>query len=94
MAKAIWNGEVIAESNDTIFLEGSYCFPPESVKKELLVEAEFHTTCPWKGEASYYDIRINDQTKENAAWSYPHPKSAASHIKNYFAFWRGVEIEI
>lgn len=90
--KAIWNNEVIAESNQTIVIEGNHYFPPGSVKIDSFVESSTHTTCPWKGEASYYDIVIDDKVNKDAAWFYPEPKEAAKEIKNYVAFWRGVNI--
>lgn len=92
MIKAIWNGEVIAESNKTIIVEGNHYFPPEDIRKDLLVESDHHTRCPWKGEASYYNIRVEGKTNEIAAWYYSAPSVAANHIKDYVAFWRGVEI--
>lgn len=90
--KAIWNGTVIAESNDTIVVENNYYFPPQAVKKEYLKPSETHTTCPWKGEASYYTIEVEGKTNNDAAWFYPNPKPKAKDLKNYIAFWRGVEI--
>lgn len=93
MAKAIWNNTIIAESDNTIEIEGNQYFPPESINKEYYIPTNKHTTCPWKGEASYYTIRIGDSENENGAWYYPEPKDAASEIKNYVAFWNGVKIE-
>ncbi len=90
--KAIWNDEIIAESNNTIILEGNHYFPEDSVRKEYLKESSTHTTCPWKGEASYYSIKINDSINEDAAWYYPQPSDLAKQIKNYIAFWKGVEV--
>jgi uncharacterized protein (DUF427 family) len=94
MTKATWNGQVIAESNKTIVVEGNHYFPPESLKKEFFKPSETTSTCPWKGEASYYDIEVNNNTNEGAAWYYPEPKEEADKlgIKNYVAFWAGVEI--
>jgi len=91
--KAIWNNTVIAESNDTIVVEGNHYFPPQSVNKELLKESVTHTHCPWKGEASYYTIQASGQENKDAAWYYPSPKDAAKEIKGYVAFWRGVKVE-
>ncbi len=91
--KAIWNNEVIAESNDTIVVEGNHYFPLEAVKKEFLQPSLTHTTCPWKGKASYYSIEVDGNVNENAAWYYPEPKEAAKQIKDRIAFWRGVTIE-
>ncbi len=90
--KAIWNDAVIAESNETISLEGNEYFPPDSVKKEFLKSSSHTTMCPWKGEASYYDIVVKGKVSKNAAWYYPQPLPKARHIKGYVAFWRGVSI--
>ena len=90
--KAIWKNTVIAESNDGIVIEGNYYFPEESVKKEYLQSSEFHTTCPWKGFASYYNVVVADEVNENAAWYYAEPKEAAKEIQNHVAFWHGVEV--
>ena len=90
--KAIWNNQVIAESNNTVVVEGNHYFPLNAVKKEYLQPSDTHTTCPWKGEASYYSVVVNGETNKDAAWYYPEPKEAASQIKDYVAFWRGVEI--
>ncbi len=93
MAKAIWKDEVIAESQNTIMVEGNHYFPPQDVRKEYLVESDYRSTCPWKGEAYYYDILINGEKNENAAWYYPQPKEKALRIKDHVAFWKGVTIE-
>lgn len=94
MVKASWNGQIIAESDKTIVVEGNHYFPPNSVKKRLLKPSNHHSTCYWKGEASYYDIEVNGKVNENAAWYYPNPKTEkAKPLKNYVAFWKGVEIE-
>jgi len=90
--KAIWNGKIIAESNDTLKVENNHYFPENTVNKEFLKNSDTHTTCPWKGEASYFDIETNGETNKDAAWYYPDPKSAAKDLKNYVAFWKGVEI--
>ena len=90
--KALWNDEVIAESDKTIIVEGNHYFPPESVKSQFLASSEHHTTCPWKGEASYHNLVVGGQENANAAWYYPNPKDAASEINGYVAFWKGVEI--
>ncbi|MFU8770883.1 MAG: DUF427 domain-containing protein [Anaerolineales bacterium] len=92
MVKAVWNGNVIAQSEQTIVVEGNHYFPPEAVESDFLVESETTSTCPWKGLASYYDIKVGDQVNRDAAWYYPQPKKAAEKIKNYVAFWRGVQI--
>jgi uncharacterized protein (DUF427 family) len=90
--RASWNGTVIAESNDTVVVEGNHYFPIESVKPELLKSSATHTTCPWKGEASYYSVEVDGQLNNDAAWYYPQPKAAAREIAGRVAFWRGVEI--
>jgi len=90
--KATWDGEVIAESDETIVIEGNHYFPPDAVKKELLTASDSHTTCPWKGIASYYNIVVKDKVNKDAAWFYPEPKVAAKEIAGYVAFWKGVEI--
>ena len=91
--KAIWNKTSLAESNDTVVVEGNHYFPPESIKREYFQESATHTTCPWKGEASYYNVVVDGQVNRDAAWYYPDPKPAAAEIKNRVAFWRGVKVE-
>ena len=91
--KAIWNGQVIAESDKTVNIEGNEYFPPESVKSEYFIKNDYHTICPWKGVAAYYDIEVKGEKNENAAWYYPDTKPAAKEILNYVAFWRGVEVK-
>ncbi len=93
MKKAIWNDVVIAESKETVLVEGNTYFPPSGVKKEYLVETDYRTQCPWKGEAHYFNIVVGDEINRTAAWSYPEPKEKAKHIKGYFAFWKGVSVE-
>jgi uncharacterized protein (DUF427 family) len=93
MPKAIWNGVVLAESDEGRVVEGNYYFPPDSIKREYFRESETHTTCPWKGKASYFTIEVNGQTNQDAAWYYPTPKEAAKNIEGYVAFWRGVKVE-
>lgn len=93
MKRAIWNGAILAESADTIEVEGNQYFPPDAIKKEYFRPSETHSTCPWKGEASYYHIEVNGETNSDAAWYYPNPKEAAANIKDYVAFWKGVKIE-
>ena len=90
--KAIWNGQVIAESNDTVVVEGNHYFPAESVKPEFLRDSSTHTTCPWKGLASYYSLEVGGQTNRDAAWYYPEPKEAAKQITGRLAFWKGVQV--
>ncbi|MFQ3568171.1 MAG: DUF427 domain-containing protein [Aggregatilineales bacterium] len=92
MVKAVWNGAVIAESDKTIVVEGNHYFPPEAVKQEYLRPSDYHTTCPWKGQASYYTLEVDGQRNENAAWYYPQPKPAAEQIAGRIAFWRGVQV--
>lgn len=93
MAKATWNGTVIAESADTVVVEGNHYFPPEAIKREHFQPSDHHTTCGWKGEASYYHVVVNGQTNQNAAWYYPTPKDAAREITGRVAFWKGVKVE-
>ena len=92
MAKAMWQGATLAESHEGVVVEGNYYFPPQSVKKEYLIPSATHTTCPWKGEASYYDIEVNGQLNKDAAWYYPSPKDAAKSITGHVAFWKGVQV--
>jgi uncharacterized protein (DUF427 family) len=92
VAKATWNGMVIAESNATVEVEGNQYFPAESVKKEFLRESKTHTVCPWKGTASYYSLEVNGKTNPDAAWFYPETSEAAKNIKGYVAFWKGVSV--
>jgi uncharacterized protein (DUF427 family) len=93
MPKAIWNGAILAESNHTEVVEGNHYFPPDAIKTEYLQSSPKKTICGWKGEASYYNIEVNGQVNQNAAWYYPTPKPAAENIKGYIAFWRGVKVE-
>jgi len=90
--QATWNGAVIAESDDTRVVENNHYFPAATLRREHLRESAHRTTCPWKGEAHYYDVVVDDETNRNAAWYYPDPKSAAAEIKGHVAFWRGVEV--
>ena len=90
--KAIWKDTILAESDETKIIEGNHYFPPGSIKKESFKNSDYHTTCPWKGEASYYSIDVNGDVNNDAAWYYPEPKEAAKEIKNYVAFWKGVEL--
>ena len=90
--QAIWNGEVIAESNDIVNVEGNYYFPKTSLNLKFLRASSSHTVCPWKGTASYYDIEVDGQVNRGAAWYYPSPKPAAKNIKDHIAFWRGVQV--
>lgn len=91
--KATWNGVVIAESDDTVVVEGNHYFPAESLKREYFKEASHTTTCPWKGVASYYDIEVDGESNPGAAWYYPNPKpAAADRVGGRVAFWRGVRV--
>jgi len=93
MAKATWEGAVIAESNLTVEVEGNQYFPPDAIHKEYFKPSNKHSVCPWKGTASYYDIDVNGKNNPGAAWYYPEPKDAAKQIKGYIAFWNGVKVE-
>ena len=90
--KATWENTIIAESDRTIVIEGNHYFPPNSIKREYFSPTDTHTTCPWKGIASYYNVQIGGQSNVDAAWYYPEPKAAAQSIKDYVAFWRGVKV--
>jgi uncharacterized protein (DUF427 family) len=92
MVAARWNGAVIAESDDTIVVEGNHYFPVEAVDKAVLRESATTSVCPWKGTAHYYTLQVGDAGNKNAAWYYPEPKSAAANIKNRVAFWKGVAV--
>ena len=93
MAKAIWNGVILAESNQTQMVEGNHYFPPESVHKEYFQKSSSTTVCPWKGTANYYDIVVDGKTNAGGAWYYSQPRPAAKQIKDHVAFWRGVRVE-
>lgn len=93
MPRAIWNGVVLAESDHCEKVEGNCYFPPSAVKREHLRDSATHTHCPWKGDASYYDVVADGQTNKDAAWYYPAPKDAAANIKDHVAFWKGVTVE-
>lgn len=93
MAKALWHDIVIAESDTYEMVENNVYFPPEAVKRAYLQPSSTHSTCPWKGEASYYDVVVAGETNKDAAWYYPAPKDAAKQIKDHVAFWRGVKVE-
>ena len=94
MPRALWNGTVLAESDRTEVVEGNQYFPPDAVRREHLQPSTTHTTCPWKGIASYYDVVVNGETNRDAAWYYPEPKEAARNIKGHVAIWRGVKVEV
>ena len=90
--KAVWKNTILAESDQTKVVESNHYFPPESIKREYFKKSESHTTCPWKGKASYYHIEVKGETNKDAAWYYPDPKEAASEIKDHVAFWNGVRV--
>ena len=90
--KAMWKDTVLAESNDTILVEGGHYFPPDAVKREYLRDSKTHTVCNWKGEASYYDVVVEGESNKDAAWYYPEPLEAANNVRGYVAFWKGVDI--
>lgn len=90
--KAIWNDQVVAESDETIVVESNHYFPSDSIKREFFIESSTTTICPWKGEASYYSLSVNGEVNRDAAWYYSTPKDAAMRIKDRVAFWQGVQI--
>ena len=90
--KAVWNGTVVAESDNTVVVEGNHYFPPDSVRAELFEPSDKTTHCPWKGDASYRSIVVDGERNPDAAWYYPEPKEAAAQIKDHVAFWNGVEV--
>lgn len=90
--KAIWKGKVIAESDDTVVVEGNHYFPEDALNKDYFVSSEQHSVCPWKGEASYFHVEVDGERNRDAAWFYPDPKPLAEKIKGRVAFWRGVEV--
>lgn len=92
MTKAVWNDTVIAESDDTVVLEGNHYFPATALKPGFFQASSHQTSCPWKGVASYYDVKVGDAVNANAAWYYPEPKDAAAEIKGRVAFWKGVRV--
>jgi uncharacterized protein (DUF427 family) len=91
--KAIWNGAVIAQSDDTVVIEGNHYFPESSLNRDYVTFSNHHTMCSWKGQASYYSLLVNGEMNTDAAWYYPEPKSEAENIKGHVAFWKGVKIE-
>ena len=90
--KAIWNETVLAESDDTILVEGNHYFPAGSIEKQYFQPSETHSVCGWKGTASYYDVVVNGYTNKDAAWYYPDCKPDAKNIEGYVAFWKGVKV--
>ena len=93
MAKATWEGAVLAQSDACEVVEGNYYFPPEAMQRNYFRPSDTTTVCPWKGIAHYYDIEVNGKRNPNAAWYYPEPKAAARNIKDRVAFWKGVRVE-
>jgi uncharacterized protein (DUF427 family) len=92
MVRATWNGAVLAESDQTVVVEGNHYFPPEAINKEFFTDSSASSVCPWKGRASYYDVVVDGTKNPGAAWYYPTPKSAAAEIKDHVAFWKGVVV--
>jgi uncharacterized protein (DUF427 family) len=93
MAKATWNGVTLAESDHCEMIEGNVYFPPDALDRQYFQDSNTHTTCSWKGTASYYTVVVNGQENKDAAWYYPDPKAKAQNIKGHIAFWRGVSVE-
>jgi uncharacterized protein (DUF427 family) len=93
MARALWGGKVIAESDATVVVEGNQYFPPAAVKKEFLEPSSHTSVCPWKGTAHYFHVQVDGMRNENAAWYYPAPKPEAAEIKDRIAFWKGIRVE-
>ncbi len=91
--KAIWNGQVIAESDDTVVVEGNHYFPPKDVKEEFFKSSDTQSVCHWKGTASYYNVEVDGKVNQDAAWYYPETSELAKNIKGFVAFWKGVKIE-
>ncbi len=91
--RATWNDAVLADSADTVVVEGNQYFPADSLRREYFRQSDHTSVCPWKGVASYYSIEVDGKTNSNAAWYYPEPKEAAAHIKGRVAFWKGVRVE-
>ena len=91
--KAIWNGAVLAESNETVVVEGNHYFPHDAINEQHFRPSETHTVCGWKGTASYFDVVVDGAVNKDAAWYYPETKSAAKNIEHYVAFWKGVKVE-
>lgn len=92
MPKATWNGQVIAESDETVVVDGNHYFPPDAITKEHFQASDTTTVCGWKGTANYYHVVVDGQRNEDAAWHYPNPKPDAEHIRGHVAFWKGVEV--
>lgn len=94
MPRAIWNGAVLAESDRCVVVEGNQYFPADAINSEYFQPSDTHTTCPWKGVASYYNVVVGGKVNKDAAWYYPTPKDAAKQITGHIAFWRGVQVEV
>ena len=90
--KATWNDQILAESDDTVVVEGNHYFPPNTISQEFFEASDHQSICPWKGSANYYDVVVNGERNANAAWYYPETKDAANNIKGHVAFWHGVEV--
>jgi uncharacterized protein (DUF427 family) len=93
MPRAVWNGKVVAESNDTVVVEGNHYFPPDAIRRELFEPSDTRTVCGWKGRCSYYDLVVGGARNRDAAWYYPDPLPAAKHVAGRVAFWKGVRVE-
>ncbi len=93
MTRAIWNGVILAQSDDTVVVEGNHYFPPESIDRQFFKPSDHTSVCPWKGEAGYYHVEADGVTNADAAWYYGDPKPAAAEIKGRIAFWKGVKVE-
>ena len=93
MKKAVWNGQVLAESDKTVNIEGNAYFPPDAINEEYFEKSDTTTVCPWKGTAKYYNVVVDGEKNEDAAWYYPEVSELAKSIKGYVAFWKGVEVE-
>jgi len=91
--KATWHNATLAESDDSVVVEGNHYFPAESIRREYFSASDTHTSCPWKGEASYYHVNVDGNLNKDAAWFYPDPKSAAANIRDRVAFWKGVVVQ-
>lgn len=91
--KASWNGHVIAESDDTVVVEGNHYFPAESLNREYVLESNHRSTCPWKGEARYYSLLVDGDLNPDAVWYYPNPRDGAEMVSDRVAFWKGVQVE-
>ena len=90
--RALWKDKILAESDDTVVVEGNHYFPADALRREYFHESDHHSSCPWKGIASYYDVIVDGETNPNAAWFYPQPKDAAKEISGRVAFWKGVQV--